>query len=161
MMLRNNAGNGHGRCRLPEIRRCGTMYCLALAVVASAINPVAAHHSFTAEYDIDAPATMRGRITKVEWTNPHVFFYLDARNADASVTSWALEFGAPNALYRRGWRRDSVKVGDLVTVEVVPARNNSRKAFLRLITLPDGHRYGQLPDGTVLTPAQNAPQVRP
>jgi hypothetical protein len=159
-MLQNQAGSGCRR-RSPENRRRWIVCCLAAGVFANMIDPVSAHHSFSAEYDTGAPRTMSGQITKIEWTNPHVFFYLDVRGADSSITSWALEFGAPNALYRRGWRRDLVKVGDLVSVQVLPARNDSRKAFLRLITLPDGHRYGQLPDGTVLTPAQNRAEERP
>jgi hypothetical protein len=159
MMWQNNVQDGRRRSGSPDVRR-GWMCWLAVAAFVNA-GVVAAHHSFSAEYDTGAVTTMRGQITKIEWTNPHVFFYLDARNADASVTSWALEFGAPNALYRRGWRRDLVKAGDLVTVQALPARNNSRKAFLRLITLPDGHSYGQLPDGTVLTPAQNRAENRP
>jgi hypothetical protein len=160
-MLQNNGERGPERRVSPAVRQGWMMCWLAAAVVANAVDVVSAHHSFSAEYDVGAHTTRHGRITKVEWTNPHVFFYLDAHDADTSVTAWALEFGAPNALYRRGWRRDLIKVGDLVTVQVFPARNHSRKAFLRLITLPDGHSYGQLPDGSVLTPAQKRTGDRP
>jgi hypothetical protein len=91
--------------------------------------PVYAHHSFPAQYDIDKPITLTGKITRVEWTNPHIFIYIDVPDEETgAVVNWALEMGGPNALLRLGWKRDSLKPDDLITVEGSLARDGSHLA---------------------------------
>ena len=79
--------------------------------------PMAAHHSFEAEYDRTQKVTLKGKVTRVEWQNPHVYYYVDVADPNGTVVNWAIEVGAPNGLYRAGWRKDSLKIGDQVTVE--------------------------------------------
>ena len=107
---------------------------LALAVVTSA------HHSFAAEYDRNKPVTLTGTVTKVEWQNPHIYFYLDVKGPDGKVENWAIEGGAPNALYRAGWRKDWLEVGRPVTVDAWLAKSGAKLANLRSMVLPDGRR---------------------
>ncbi len=76
---------------------------LLVSVVFAAALPAAAHHSFPAQYDVDKPITLTGKVTKVEWTNPHIFFYADVSDEHGTVANWALEMGGPNAILRRGW----------------------------------------------------------
>lgn len=95
-----------------------------------------AHHSFPAQYDVDKPVTLTGKVTKVEWTNPHIFIYIDVPNEDTgAVVNWALEMGGPNALIRSGWKRDSLKTDDLITVEGSLARDGSDLANATSITM--------------------------
>ena len=88
-----------------------------------AATPTRAHHSFAAEFDANVPVKVTGTITKVEWANPHVWFYLDVTDETGEVSNWAMEMGGVSGLLRRGWRRDSMKVGDVVTVDGFRARN--------------------------------------
>ena len=111
----------------------------ALVVVAVAL-PAAAHHSFPAQYDIDKPVALTGKVTKVEWTNPHIFIYADVPASDGTVVSWAFEMGGPNALIRQGWKRDSLKVGDLVTFEGSLARDGSNLVNARVVTMTETGR---------------------
>ena len=101
---------------------------------------VLAHHSFEAEYDANKPITLVGVVTKFEWLNPHARFYLDAEDEHGNVTNWNLELASPNALIRRGWRRDSLKVGDRVTVNASLAKDGSKIANATMVTFPDGHK---------------------
>lgn len=95
-----------------------------------------AHHSFPAQYDASMPVTLTGTITKVEWTNPHIFIYIDVADEDSGeAVDWALEMGGPNALLRLGWKRDSLKIGDVVTVEGSRARDGSHLANARSIVM--------------------------
>lgn len=80
-------------------------------------SPVAAHHNFRAEFDINSPFTVTGTVTRVEWTNPHTWFYLDVKDDKGVVANWAMEMGSPNALMRAGWKRTSMSVGDMVSVD--------------------------------------------
>jgi hypothetical protein len=96
-----------------------------------------AHHSFAAQYDRDKPVTLKGSVTRIEWTNPHIYFYLDVPEA-SGTTNWAIEGGAPTSLYRAGWRRDSMKVGDTVTVNGYLARDGTKLANMRNAILADG-----------------------
>ncbi len=111
--------------------------------------PVFAHHSFSAEFDVKQPVTLKGTVTKVEWTNPHVWIYLDVTDAQGTVQHWQCENGAPNALSRMGWTRHSLNVGDQVTIEGFRAKNDERTANARQIILPDGRKVfsGSAEDG--------------
>ena len=92
-----------------------------------------AHHSFVASFDENKPVTLTGTVTKVEWTNPHIWFFIDVENPDGTVTNWGLEMGSPNFLMRAGWRRDSMKVGDVVDVEGHQARDETSNAHARRV----------------------------
>ena len=100
-----------------------------------AARPLASHHSFAAEFDADKPITLTGAVTKVEWSNPHAWFYIDVRDETGKVTNWGLEMGSPNGLMRAGWTRNSMKSGDVVTVEASRAKNGSNNANARAVIL--------------------------
>jgi hypothetical protein len=108
--------------------------CLALAGSVS----VAAHHSFAAEFDDTKPVKMTGVIKKVEWTNPHIWFYLDVKNPDGTVTTWGFAGGAPGQLMRRGIVKDQLKLGETVVVEGFRAKDGSNNASGGRVTFPDG-----------------------
>ncbi len=99
--------------------------------------PLAAHHSFAAQYDRSKAITLKGTVTKLEWMNPHIYFYIDVKDGDR-VVNWSIEGGAPSMLYRNGWRTDSLKVGDQVTVDGWLAKDGTNLANMRTVTLPDG-----------------------
>jgi hypothetical protein len=124
-------------------------FLAASAALLLACVPVFAHHSFAAEFDVKQPVTLKGTVTKVEWTNPHVWIYLDVTNEQGAVDHWQCENGAPNALARMGWTRHSLNVGDQVTIEGFRAKNNDRTANARQIVLPDGRKVfsGSAEDG--------------
>jgi hypothetical protein len=104
----------------------GTKLLSLAAVVLATAAPAYAHHSFPAQYDASKPITLTGKVTKVEWTNPHIFVYIDVPDeATGEVVNWALEMGAPNALLRLGWKRDSLKPDDLIAVEGSLARDGT------------------------------------
>ena len=111
-----------------------------VAIALSGLIPVRAHHSFAAQYDRNKPVTLHGVVTKLEWTNPHIYLYVDVKESTGKVTKWAVEGGAPGNLYRAGWRKDSVSVGAAVTIEGFLARDGSKLANLRTLTLGDGRR---------------------
>jgi hypothetical protein len=99
---------------------------LSLAAVLAATLPAHAHHSFPAQYDATKPVTLTGKVTKVQWTNPHIFIYIDVPDEQTGeVVNWALEMGGPNTLLRLGWKRDSLKTDDVITVEGSLARDGS------------------------------------
>ena len=102
--------------------------------------PVWAHHAFAAEFDAKKPIKLQGKVTKMEWINPHAWIHIDVKNADGSVTSWMVEGGTPNTLLRRGFTKDSLLAGTEVVVDGYQAKDGSNRANGRDITLPDGRK---------------------
>ncbi len=125
---------------IQEVRSMKTPLFLAAAalVVLAASAPIVAHHAFAAEFDGSKPVTLKGTVTKMEWINPHAWLHVDVPGPDGKVVSWMVEGGAPNALLRRGWNRNSVVAGTKVVVEGFRARDGSNRANGRDVTLPDG-----------------------
>jgi hypothetical protein len=108
---------------------------LACLLCGLAVAPASGHHSFAAEFDATKPLKLSGAVTKVEWTNPHAWFYIDVKGDDGKITNWGFELGSPNGLMRAGWTRTSMKVGDIVTVEASRAKDGSNNANARAVTL--------------------------
>lgn len=115
-----------------------TRLALAAWLAMVALAPLAAHHSFAAEFDDTKPVKMTGVIKKVEWTNPHIWFYLDVKNPDGTVTTWGFSGGAPGQLMRRGIVKDQLKLGETVVVEGFRAKDGSNNASGGRVTFPDG-----------------------
>jgi len=110
----------------------------ALAAAAGfvlATGTAIAHHSFAAEFDANQTVTLKGIVTKIEWMNPHTYFYMDVEEADGAVVNWGLEMGSPNGLMRAGWTRNTLKVGDVVTVEGSRAKDKPHIGNARVVTL--------------------------
>lgn len=116
-----------------------TTLAAVLGLLAPAV-PVLAHHSFAAEYDVNKPVTLKGTVSKVEWTNPHARFYVDVKDDSGKVTTWNLELASPNVLVRSGWGRNTVKVGDAVTVSGSMAKDGANLANARTVVLADGRK---------------------
>ena len=113
----------------------------ALLLLGTASEQVIAHHSFAAQYDSTKPVTLTGIVTKVEWTNPHAFFSIEVKDASGAVAAWALELGSPNMLIRYKFTRDTIKIGDNVTVEGFLARDGSNLANAKTIRFADGRTF--------------------
>ena len=115
-----------------------TWLAVWLGASALATLPALAHHSFAAEYDQKQPVSFTGVVTKLDWMNPHVYFYIDSAEKEGKTAHWACEAGNPNALARRGWKKNSLKAGDQVTVEGYRAKDGTFTMNARSITLADG-----------------------
>src|SRR5581483_9929891 len=113
---------------------------LALTGWLATTASVVAHHSFAAEYDISKKVTFHGPITKIEWTNPHSYFYIDVTDESGKTQNWALESFPPGSLNRIGWTRQLIKIGDVVTVTAYLSRDGSFRANAREFTLPNGRK---------------------
>jgi Family of unknown function (DUF6152) len=111
----------------------------SLIVIATAL-PVRAHHSFAAEYDRDKPITLTGTVTKVEWTNPHARIYIDVKDDKGNVVNWDFELGPPNGLMRRGWNRNSLRQGHVVTIDGFLSKLAPHVANARTVKLADGRQ---------------------
>jgi len=112
---------------------------VAVVVVAAglflAAKPIVAHHAFAAEFDANKPVKLTGTVTKVDWRNPHTWFFIDVADETGKVANWGWELGSPNGLLRAGWTRNSMKIGDVVTVEGSAARDGSNLANAQTVTL--------------------------
>jgi hypothetical protein len=118
---------------------------LALGIAALGLMlasvPAMAHHSFAVEFDSAKPIKLTGAVTKIEWMNPHAYFYIDVTDEKTGkVTNWGLEMGSPNGLMRQGWTRNSMKIGDVITVEGSAAKDGSNIGNARSVSLKDGQR---------------------
>src|ERR1700683_919412 len=108
---------------------------------AAAVLPIEAHHSFAAEYDASKAVCITGLISKVEWTNPHSYLYIDVKDDHGNLATWTCEGGAPNTLSRRGFTKNAIKIGDTVTIDGYGAKDGSRLMDARRITLSDGRSF--------------------
>jgi hypothetical protein len=121
--------------------RPSSLFALAVLIaVVAASAPIAAHHSFSAQYDRNKPITLKGPVTKVEWINPHGRLFIDVKDATGKVVNWEIELGAPAILSRNGWKRTAVPVGGEITVTGFLAKDGSNLANASTVTLADGKR---------------------
>jgi len=121
-------------------RRVLAILVAAIGLVAAAI-PAVAHHSFAAEFDSAKPVNLTGVVTKVEWMNPHTYFYIDVKDESGKVTNWACEMGSPNGLTRQGWTRNTLHVGMVVSMDGTQAKDGTKRANARNV-LVDGKKLG-------------------
>jgi Family of unknown function (DUF6152) len=116
--------------------RYTALFLTAALMLTVAAIPSIAHHSFAAEYDATKPVTLTGKVTKVEWQNPHTFFYIDVKDEKTNqVANWAVELGSPNSLMRLGWTRNSMKIDDVVTIQGSLAKDGAKLVNARNVSL--------------------------
>ena len=126
--------------RTTFMKKTKSLFALAACLLGGSVS-MSAHHSFQAEYDATKTITVKGTIQKLEWVNPHAYFWIDVKDASGKVTNWNFELGAIPVLLKQGWRKDSLKQGDQVTVEgYLPKDGTKSMANARRVTLPDGRR---------------------
>lgn len=117
---------------------------ISAAALIAFVFPVLAHHSGAAEFDNTKKIDLTGSVTKMDWVNPHAHFFIDVKSADGKVTNWNLELASPSILIRNGWRKDSLKQGDVVTVTGSQAKDGSALGIAQTVTFPDGHKLNFL-----------------
>jgi len=113
---------------------------LVVLFVAGSAAPLLAHHAFAAEFDAKKPVKFEGTVTKMQWTNPHVWLYVDVKKPDGSVENWAFEAGTPNVLFRRGFTKNSLPPGTKIVVDGYQSKDGSKRANGRDITFADGRK---------------------
>ena len=143
------------------------LYVVVLGVVLAlnvTIAPAPAHHAFAAEFDADKPILLEGKVTKMEWINPHAWIHIDVEKEDGTVESWMIEGGTPNTLFRRGFTKDSLLPGTIIVVNGYQSKDGSLKGNGRDLTLPDGRKLflgssgtGAPKDGTDPTDPKKKP----
>ena len=136
------------------MRRTFLALLLGAGLLGTAV-PVVAHHAFAAEFDRDKPVSLEGTVTKMDWINPHAWLHFDVKEPDGKVSNWAVELGAPNALIRRGFDRDSVPIGTKIVVKGFEAKDGGFRANGSSITFADGRRM------FVGSPGTGAPEDKP
>jgi hypothetical protein len=122
------------------VKRYLVLILFLLLPVLRAETAAAAHHSFAAEFDDKQPVKLDGTVVKFEFMNPHSWIHMDVKNADGVVVQWAVETGSTNALFRQGWRKDSLRAGDHISVDAYRAKNGTNTANARTVKLPDGRQ---------------------
>jgi len=130
----------YGFCEGDQMKNSFRLLVFGGVVLFMGASPAPAHHSFAAEFSQDKPLTLKGVVTKVEFANPHIYVYLDVKDSDGNTKNWAVEGGPPNVLRRQGWKKDSLKPGDNVTVQGFAAKDGSALASASAVTLPDGQK---------------------
>ncbi|MBM3782473.1 MAG: hypothetical protein FJW29_12530 [Acidobacteria bacterium] len=136
-------------------------WVLGIAIAAAGAVPVLAHHAFSSEFDANAPVTLRGPVTRVEWINPHAWIHMENKLANGKVETWMVEGGTPNTLQRNGVTRDSVKVGTVIVVAGYKAKDGRLRANGRDITFPDGRTLFMGSSGTGAPRDGRDPNERP